>query len=79
MPDTFELLSALLNQAEADVDKAQKFVDRAIAEIQASPPEDMKEYKERFLELCDRRAEIARRYLEQSLADERFRIGGKPH
>ena len=38
----------------------------------------MKEYKERFLELCDRQAEIASRYLEQSLADERFRIGGNP-
>ena len=73
MPD-FDLIESLLDQAGGNLERVQELSDRLWAEIEESPPEDQNRLRARFLELCQRRAVMARQQLDAALESAKFKF-----
>lgn len=60
----FDRLNDQLDRAGYDLDKVHELYDQVHTEIEAAPPDQRPQLEARLLELCHRRAELAKRLLD---------------
>jgi hypothetical protein len=60
----FDYLNDQLDRAGYDLSKVHEIYDQARAEIEAAPADQRAQLQARFLELCHKRAELAKRLMD---------------